>query len=116
VLKPASWTVNLKRIHWALGYLTRAEAVIGPQWLTIADENGEPRLQNPNDFFRLEIATALIRGIRVIPILVGEASMPQQTDLPKNIAALAGRNAFRIRDEDFHADVDKLAVQLVNPR
>jgi hypothetical protein len=62
------------------------------------------------------LAREPIRGIRVIPILVGEASMPQQTDLPKNIAALAGRNAFRIRDEDFHADVDKLAVQLVNPR
>src|SRR5205809_5803339 len=39
-------------------------AVIGRQWLTIADTKGQPRLQNPNDFVRLEIKAALERNVR----------------------------------------------------
>lgn len=45
-------------------------ALIGRQWLTVADAMGRPRLANPKDFVRLEIATALARNIRVIPVLV----------------------------------------------
>jgi hypothetical protein len=34
-------------------------AVIGPNWLNVRDEEGSRRLDNPNDFLRIEIATAL---------------------------------------------------------
>ena len=47
-------------------------AVIGGRWLISSDEKGRPRLDNPKDFVRVEIATALKRGIRVIPVLVRE--------------------------------------------
>src|SRR6185437_1218686 len=52
-------------------------AVIGNRWLTITEENGNRRLDNPRDFVRIEIAKALERGIRVIPVLVAGASMPR---------------------------------------
>jgi hypothetical protein len=57
-------------------------AVISKQWLTITDNNGNKRLDNPTDFVRLEIAAALDRNIRVIPVLVQGASMPRTQDLP----------------------------------
>jgi hypothetical protein len=45
-------------------------ALIGPGWLDARDENGNRRLENPYDFVRIEIATALKRDIPVIPILL----------------------------------------------
>jgi hypothetical protein len=52
-------------------------ALIGRQWATLADEQGHPRLYNPNDFVRFEIQRALQRGVRVIPVLVDGARPPQ---------------------------------------
>ena len=83
-------------------------AIIGPHWLTISDANGRKRLDNPNDFVRLEIATALERKIRVIPVLVGGATMPYADELPDNLKSLARRNALPIDDRDFHAHLDRL--------
>src|SRR5688572_26250725 len=49
-------------------------AVIGPRWASATDAAGNRRLDNPDDWVRLEIATALARsGIRVVPVLVGNA-------------------------------------------
>lgn len=87
-------------------------AVIGSQWLTITDEHGERRLDNPTDYVRLEIATALTRNIRVIPVLVSGARIPQQSVLPPDLSGLARRNAFEVTDKNFHADVDKLLTSI----
>jgi hypothetical protein len=57
-------------------------AVIGNRWLISSEADGGRRLDNPDDFVRLEIATALKRNIRVIPVLVDGASMPPPRDLP----------------------------------
>jgi hypothetical protein len=43
-------------------------SVIGKNWLTSSDDEGNRRLDNPEDFLRLEIGTALRRNIRVIPV------------------------------------------------
>src|SRR5687767_9864927 len=51
-------------------------AMIGPHWLTAADEAGSRRLDHWNDFVRIEIASALKQGKLVIPVLVGRARMP----------------------------------------
>lgn len=82
-------------------------AMIGPRWLTAKDAQGRRRLDNPNDFVRLEIGAALKRNIRVIPALVGGASMPYATDLPDDLRLLTRRNALTI-DDQFHSDVDRL--------
>jgi TIR domain-containing protein/Sel1 repeat-containing protein len=87
-------------------------ALIGRQWLTVAGATGQPRLANPEDFVRLEIATALERNIRVIPVLVQDAPMPRAADLPDDLKRLSRRNAIEIRDTRFHSDVDRLITVL----
>jgi hypothetical protein len=79
-------------------------AVIGKRWLTSSDEEGKRRLDNPEDFVRLEIATALKRNIRVIPVLVDGALMPRSGDLPDNLKLLVRRNALDVSHNRFIAD------------
>jgi len=83
-------------------------AVIGERWLTSTGENGRRRLDMADDFVRLEIAKALERGVRVIPVLVGGATMPHQDDLPDDLRPLSVHQAMDLRDAHFHADVDQL--------
>jgi formylglycine-generating enzyme required for sulfatase activity len=94
-------------IEEAVGSCNVLIAVIGKQWLTIADAAGQRRLDNPNDFVRLEIKTALERNIRVIPALIRGAPMPQSRDLPADLKKLSRRNAIVISDR-FHPEVDRL--------
>jgi hypothetical protein len=89
-------------------------AMIGPRWLSATDAAGMRRLDDPGDFVRLEIETALARGITVIPLLVQGATMPPSESLPPSLGALAQRNAMPIRpDPDFHADTSRLIGTLV---
>jgi AAA ATPase domain/TIR domain len=75
--------------------------LIGRQWLTIIDENGQRRLDNPEDFVRLEVETALTRNVRVIPILVDNARMPRKEELPPDLAPLARRHAVEVSPITF---------------
>ncbi|MEP6718285.1 MAG: toll/interleukin-1 receptor domain-containing protein [bacterium] len=83
-------------------------AIIGKQWLTIADSSTTPRIQRGDDYVRREIATALSNKIHVIPVLVREAKMPAQESLPPDLAALSTRNALAISDDDFEHDALRL--------
>jgi hypothetical protein len=65
-------------------------------------------LDNPEDFVRLELATALKRGIRVIPALVHGATIPRAEELPEELAPLIRRNAIEISDQRFHYDSQRL--------
>ncbi|WP_394809753.1 SUMF1/EgtB/PvdO family nonheme iron enzyme [Nitrosomonas sp.] len=89
-----------------------AVVLIGEHWLDIADANGKRRLDHPDDWVRLEISALLERNIRVIPVLVGGATMPKSTQLPECLAPLTGRQAIEITDHRFHADADKLIKAL----
>jgi hypothetical protein len=86
--------------------------LIGDRWLTITDDNGQRRLDDPGDFVRLEIQAALNRNIRVIPILVGKARMPLPAELPECLAKLTGRQALDLSPAHFDADIDKLLKAL----
>jgi hypothetical protein len=57
-------------------------ALIGPNWLNVRDEEDNRRLDNPADFLRIEIETALQRDIPVIPILLDGAKIPKADELP----------------------------------
>ncbi|MGD1948615.1 MAG: TIR domain-containing protein [Leptolyngbyaceae cyanobacterium] len=84
-------------------------AVIGPDWLTVKDKEGNRRLDHPGDWVRLEITTALERGIPVIPLLVRNAKLPKAKDLSDCLQPLAYRNSTNARsDPDFHPDMDRL--------
>lgn len=83
-------------------------AVIGPDWLAAIDARGNHRLSNPRDFVRMEIAAALERGIRVIPALVQDATMPAPDDLPEALVPLASRNALELSDARWGYDVGRL--------
>jgi len=84
-------------------------AIIGKGWLKASDTEGKLRLKDPADFVRVEIESALKRKIRVIPLLVGGASMPLEKELPPSLAELAYSNGLPIRpDPDFHRDMDRL--------
>src|SRR5215470_2755608 len=71
--------------------------VIGPQWLTVADGAGRRRIDDPSDWVRREIAEALIHGLRVIPILTGDAALPGEANLPQDIAGLSRRQHLLLR-------------------
>lgn len=83
-------------------------ALIGDEWLTITDEHGRRRLDNPDDFVRLEIEAALSRRVRLIPILVGEARMPRADELPDSLAALVRRQALELSPARFDFDTSRL--------
>ncbi|QPC82188.1 TIR domain-containing protein [Phototrophicus methaneseepsis] len=83
-------------------------AMIGPQWATIEDGNGERRLHQWNDFVRLEIASALKQQKWVIPVLVGQAQMPSPDMLPDDLQAFVRRNAIELSHQRFGHDVEKL--------
>jgi len=87
-------------------------AVIGHGWLNATDEHGSRRLDDPNDFVRIEIESALKQGKRVIPVLVHEARMPRPDELPEAIRPLATRNAVRLTHERFRADTQGLVKAL----
>lgn len=82
--------------------------VIGPDWLNTTDNSGNRRLDNPEDFVRLEVASALRRDVRVIPVLVDKATMPRSIDLPEDLKPLTRRNAIEISHTRFSMDMDRL--------
>lgn len=84
-------------------------ALIGDHWLSELGGDGKPRLENPNDFVRIEIETALKRDIPVIPVLVGRAAVPKIEQLPIVLQDLAARQAAEVRPgRDFHAHLERL--------
>ena len=89
-------------------------AIIGPAWLDARDEEGNRRLDNANDFVRIEIASALKRNIRVIPLLLEGTRVPKAEQLPDVLKALALRNGLDVRHASFQADLDKL-IRGLNP-
>lgn len=87
-------------------------AVIGPGWLSAANPQGDARLFETDDYVRLELARALKRGVRVIPILVGGAALPAAADLPTDLRGLVQRQAVVLHDASWHQDVDGLVRSL----
>ncbi len=88
-------------------------ALVGDNWLTIAHPAGGRRLDDPTDFVRIEIETALGRDIPVIPLLVGQAPVPPAESLPPSLQGLAYRHGMPIRpDPDFRRDIERLVAGL----
>ncbi|RDE49540.1 MAG: CHASE2 domain-containing protein [Candidatus Accumulibacter meliphilus] len=82
-------------------------ALIGPRWLSASNENGR-RLDQPDDFVCHELAAALAQGKRLIPVLVGGATMPEASELPATLAELSRRQAHALDDKRFKFELDAL--------
>jgi hypothetical protein len=86
--------------------------VIGPNWLRVKDKTGQRRLHQADDFVAIEIAAALSRDIRVIPVLVEGARMPKASDLPDSLKPLARRQAIEMRHAHFGRDAEALLARM----
>lgn len=87
-------------------------AVIGPHWLTSADDDGHRMVDNPDDYVGFEIRTALERHVRVIPVLVEGASVPSARQLPAALRKLARLNSLEVRRNRFAHDEGRLETAI----
>jgi pterin-4a-carbinolamine dehydratase len=99
----------------ALNTATVLLVVIGPTWLRIADDDGRRRLDGPDDWVRTEIERSLTKGISVIPILVGRATMPAKRALPESIPGLTDQQYIELRETHWRQDLQPLIDRLTAP-
>jgi formylglycine-generating enzyme required for sulfatase activity len=87
-------------------------ALIDPQWATATDKKGRRRLDQEDDFVRIEIATALARRIRTVPVLVDGTEMPDPETLPEVLRPLARLNALNLDFRRFDAEIGSLVAAI----
>ena len=92
----------------AVGECAVMLVVMGPSWATVTTPDGQRRLHQPGDFVRREVEAALARNVRVIPVLVHEAQMPDAAELPESLQPLLRRNAYSISDRRWKYDIGQL--------
>ena len=97
-----------KVLRDAVGNCDVLLAIIGREWTDVRDDDGRRRLDDPDDYVRIEISTALRRGIPMIPILVDDAEMPKAAQLPKLLRALVDYQGLPVRHVTFRSDMDAL--------
>ena len=102
----------VERLHSAVGTADAVLVVIGRGWVNAKNLDGERRLDNPEDFVRLEVGLALTGEPVVIPVLVGGATMPTEDELPSELAQLARRNALTLIDADWRSGQARLVSAL----
>ena len=84
-------------------------AIIGPEWTGGGKDLSNRRIDDPTDFVRLEVASALENGIPIIPVLVNNTPMPEAKNLPPELEGLAFRNGLALDTGiDFHHHADRL--------
>ena len=99
-------------IDEAVGACDALLAIIGPQWVVDRKREIDRRLDGRVDFVHIEIAHALKRDVRVVPVLVDGAQLPAASDLPEDLQGLLRRNAIELRDAQWDADMDRLIASL----
>ncbi len=101
---------NFRRVlDEAVGRADILLAVIGTEWAALLRQ----RRDDPRDFVRIEIESALKRGIPVLPLLIGNTAMPTFADLPESLQELLDLNAYRVDSgRDFHTHVSRLIGDL----
>jgi hypothetical protein len=103
-----------KAIDDSLGNCAVLLAMIGPGWLSAADEHGSRRLDSEADYVRLEIAAALRRDIPVVPVLVRGAKVPRAEQLPEDLTDLAYRNAVELAHTRWKSDM-QIVIKALRP-
>ena len=99
-------------IRDAIGSSAVLVALIGRQWVTLLDDDGRRRLDNPDDYVRFEVRTALEHNIQVIPVLVDGAKPLHQHQLPSELQRLVRLNAFDLRNDRYQYDASRLVARI----
>ncbi len=99
-------------IERALGHCAVLLVVIGPRWLDVQHPHGGRRIDDEDDWVRIEILTGLQGNLRVVPVLMGGAAMPRGNQLPDALKPLVRRNAHEITDKRWDYDVGELVKAL----
>lgn len=105
----ADYLVEIER---AVAAADAVLVLIGPHWLDLRDEQGQRRLDDPDDVVAAEVAKALSGAVPVIPVLLGGARMPGAATLPARLQALSRRNAFELSDLRWDYDRERLFAAL----
>jgi hypothetical protein len=101
-----------QRIDAALRAATVVIAVIGPNWLRLADEHGRRRLDKRDDWVRNEIVHALRNDLLLVPLLVAGAHVPTRESLPRCLVPILKHQALELRDDRWASDRDLLLAKL----
>jgi pterin-4a-carbinolamine dehydratase len=105
-----------QRLRDAMDAATVVLALIGPNWLTSADEYGRRRLDIANDWVRTELLAAIEKGKIIIPVLLGaQSQVPPAAALPECLMAVLDHQAYGLRDDHWDSDLDQL-VRLLTGR
>jgi hypothetical protein len=102
----------VRQIEEALESSRVVIVVLGPQWLDSRYQDGRRRLNDSEDLVRLELERALASGIAVVPVVVGNATVPGLSDLPPSLRTLSRLQAQRLSDEDWSYDFGRLLETL----
>ena len=86
--------------------------LMGPRWLDMRNPKGERRLDDAEDWIRQEIATALKRDVRVVPVLLEGAKVPEASQLPEDLRGLTRRQALDMSDTRWRGDLQRLIEAL----
>jgi hypothetical protein len=95
--------------------LQRCSAIlvmIGSDWSRVTDHQGNRLLDDPQDLVRVGIATALKQRKHIIPVLIQNATMPQENELPEEIRFLAGLSGISVHTEKWLVDIEQLVTEL----
>jgi hypothetical protein len=103
-----------QRIWAAVNRCHTLVVLIGPVWLAV-NGTGRRRIDDDRDYVRREIARALEREIRVVPVLVDEAVLPSAEELPADVAGVVERQGHSVRSRHQLDDVAHLVDALVSP-
>jgi len=101
-----------KALHQALNSCVVMLVLIGRNWLDIRAADGTRRLDDAKDWIRQEIVSALQRDIRVVPVLVDGAALPDEKDLPADLQPLVRRQALELDDSRWKGDLQRLVTML----
>lgn len=104
----------VERVTRTIGACRVVLVVIGRHWLDARNADGRRRLDDPDDYVRLEVATALNTDspATVIPVIVQGATMPRREELPPDLAPLSRRSALTASDEQWDAEMDALTERI----
>ena len=103
----------VERITEVVGSCHVLLVVMGPKWATPVEEGSQASIEDPDDFVRLEVETALDNDdVAVIPLLVAGAEMPEPEELPASLWPLTEINALELSEQRWHHDVGLLRTRL----